>query len=83
MLSLPAPEDTRIRHIQQMQLKAFFRAKVDMSLGYTIARGLARVRCNSIPMQCETWVQRPSGAGNHVFLPSKDPNQRPFGREVS
>jgi hypothetical protein len=53
MLSLPAPEDTRIQHIQQMQLEAFFWAKADMSPAYTIEGGLARVHCNSISMQCK------------------------------
>ncbi len=30
MLSLPAPEDTHIQHIQQMQGWAFFWGKIDM-----------------------------------------------------
>jgi hypothetical protein len=43
MLSLAAPEDTHVQHMQQMQLEAFFCEKADIFEAYTVEAALAIV----------------------------------------
>src|SRR6266704_4345459 len=42
-LGLPAPEDTRLQHIQQMQGCAFFWVKINMQIAYRRGADLATV----------------------------------------
>ncbi len=50
MLSLPAPEDTRIQQRQQMQRCAFFCGKIDMDKGYMRGGNLTIVLGERVPV---------------------------------
>src|SRR6266702_7232930 len=51
-LGLPAPEDTRLQHIQQMQGCAFFWVKINMQIAYRRGADLATVLREQVTSSC-------------------------------